>query len=173
MPAAKHRNHNSIFTVLKRAGNSIDANSGSELTVKDLAKECRCNVKFLNHAFSAVFGCNARAFMQRYRAARLRDAIRNNPGGRIDRLAATCGMRLTPTEKRIFASIYSVSVESYQEECLEEASGSAIDISSENRTIASNWIADAIKLRQVVSTSAAETKGGKPYSQYSTTKMVG
>jgi len=172
MPAAKHRNQNSIFTVLKKAGNFIDANSGRELTVKDLAAECKCNMKFLNHAFSTVFGYNARTFMQRYRAAQLRDAIRNDPRRNADQLAAICGMRLTPTEKRVFISIYDISVEAFQVECLLKESGSLIDMSVDNSTIASDWIADAIKHRQVTSISGAETKGDTSSTHYRS-KMAG
>ena len=154
MPAAKHRNQNSIVTVLKRAGNFIDANSGRELTVKDLAAECKCNMKFLNHAFSTVFGYNARAFMQRYRAARLRSAIEKSPHESINQLAEQCGMRLTPTARRVFLSIYGTSTDTYLEKCRAKSEINSIAAVKDDPITASDLIEDAIRHNKIGQFSA-------------------
>lgn len=149
MPPPKHRDRDTIVSVLRKAGEFADEHSAKEFTINQLASECKCGVRFLNHSFLAVFGYNARAFIQRYRAAMLKDKIKNQPHENLERLAGQCGMRLTPTEKRVFLSIYKTSVEEYQEVCQLESTVEASDAIDDQHIRASDWIEEAIRLRKV------------------------
>jgi AraC-like DNA-binding protein len=158
MPPPKYRDRNTIVSILRKAGEFADEHSAEEFTVNQLANECKCGVRFLNHSFLAVFGYNARSFIQRYRAAILRNKIKNQPHENLGRLAGQCGMRLTPTEKRVFLSIYEISIDEYQEECRQESGIEAPDTIDDQRIRALDWIEEAIRLRKVDASATYRTR---------------
>lgn len=145
MPPAKHRNQDSILTILRNSGRFLDDNSDREITVNDLVIHCNCGIRFLNHSFSALLGCNARIFIQRYRAARLRRAIEKSPHESINRLAEQCGMRLTPTARRVFLSIYGTSTDTYLEKCRAKSEINSVAAVIDDPITASDLIEDAIR----------------------------
>jgi AraC-like DNA-binding protein len=154
MPPAKHRNQDSMLTILRESGRFLDHNSDREITVNDLAIHCKCGVRFLNHSFSALLGCNARIFIQRYRAARLRSAIEKSPHKSINQLAEQCGMRLTPTARRVFLSIYGTSTDTYLEKCRAKSEINSIAAVKDDPVTASDLIEDAIRHNKIGQFSA-------------------
>ena len=157
MPRTRQWNHETMAITAKKAAEYIDQHSTRYFTISEIASHCECKIKFLNTSFDAVYGGNTRVFLQRYRSARLRGAIKSNPDKSIEELAASCGMSLTPTSKRVFISLYGISIADFREDCLQRIADKSLVITKQDCANASDMINKAINLKRL---EASEQNSG-------------
>jgi AraC-like DNA-binding protein len=161
-----------MVMTIKRAANFIDRSSGEYFTVSDVAKHCECQIKFLNATFDALCGCNAKTFIQRYRATRLRGAIKSNPGKSIEDLAASCGMPLTPTSKRIFLSLNGISISEFREDCIQRSADNSLVITKQDCANASDMIDEVVTQKRSEASVKSDVRRMADYRSHDN-RMVG
>ena len=161
-----------MVMTLKRAADFIDGSSGEYFTVSDVAKHCECQIKFLNATFNALCGYNTKAFIQRYRATRLRGAIKSNPNKSIEELTASCGMPLTPTSKRIFLSLNGISISEFREDCIRRSAEKSLVITKQDCANASDMIDEVVTQKRSEASAKSDVKRMADYRSYGD-RMVG
>jgi AraC-like DNA-binding protein len=157
MSRTRQWNHETMVLTAKKAAEYIDRHGDRYFKITEIASHCECQIKFLNAAFDTVYGGNTKVFLQRYRSARLRGAIKSNPDKSIEELAASCGMPLTPTSKRVFQSLYGISISEFREDCLQQVADKSLVTTKQDCANASDMIKEAVNLKRI---EASEKKSG-------------